>query len=313
MAPEPPFAQHAATVTLNLALAIAVGAGLSRLWLTSRASRWAGLGASRLRRASLAALAIAMLVNISVLWLEAAAMAEVPVALAGEASWSMLTATHFGTAWMIGFGALVFSTGAAALATHAERTALLVALNLLGLAVFLFTRSMVSHASANGDFGVLMIADWLHLVLVCMWVGEVFISGFLMLASPPGARTDDRDDCVRYIELLSASATLALAGILVTGLYNAWHNVGSPGALIDSAYGTTLLFKLALVALAVILGGMNRFVVMPSLITALRGEDPAATPGLRRFTVILRVEAGVLLGVLMLAAVLSSTSPPTAG
>lgn len=313
MAPGLPLAQHAATVTLNLALAIAVGAALSRQWLGGRASPWAGRRASRLRRASLAALAIAMLVDISVLWLEAAAMAEVPVALAGEASWSMLTATHFGTAWMIGFGALVFSAGAAALAPSAQRTGRLTALNLLGLAVFLFTRSMVSHASANGDFGVPTIADWLHLMLVCTWVGEVFVSGFLMLASPPGERSDDRDDCVRYIGLLSASATLALAGILVTGLYSAWRNVGSPAALIDSDYGTALLVKLALVALAVILGGMNRFVVMPSLIAALRGEHPAATPGLRRFTVILQLEAGVLLGVLVLAAILSSTSPPTAG
>jgi putative copper resistance protein D len=258
-------------------------------------------------------LSIAMLANICGLWLEAAAMAEVPVAQAADATWSMLTATHFGTAWTIGISALIFSAGALALGRHPERTWRLPALNLLGLAVFLFTRSMVSHASADGDFGIPVIVDWLHLMLICIWVGEVFVAGFLTLASPPGTRTDDRDDCVRYIKSLSASATLALVGIFATGLYSAWHNVGSPGALVGNAYGTTLLFKLALVALAVTLGGMNRFVVMQSLIAALHGKDPATTSAMRPFTLILRIEAGVLLGVLILASILSSTSPPTAG
>jgi putative copper resistance protein D len=308
-----PLAQHAATVTLNLALAIAAGAGLSRLWLTGSPSPWAAVQASRLRRISLAALTIAMLSSICVLWLESAAMAEVPVAQAGAHAWLMLTETHLGTAWTVGIGALIFSLGAVALDTQAQRTRRLLALNLLGLAVFLYTRSMVSHASADGDFGVPMIADWLHLVLVCIWVGEVFVAGFLTLASPPGERTDDRDDCARYIKSLSASATLALAGILATGLYGAWLNVGSPGALVGNAYGTTLLFKLALVAAAVMLGGINRFFVMPSLIAALHGKDSASISAVQRFTLILRIEAGVLLGVLVLAAILSSTSPPTAG
>lgn len=305
-----PVAQHAATITLNLALATAVGAGLSRLWVTSRASPWTVLQAGRLRWASLAALAIAMLVSICGLWLEAAAMAEVPVAQAGAATWSMLTATHLGAAWTVGITALVFSTGAMALSTHGQGTRRCVSLNLLGLAVFLYTRSMVSHASSNGDFSVPIVADWLHLVLICLWTGEVFVSGFLTLASPPSERTDDRDDCVRYIESLSTSATLALVGIFATGLFSAWHNVGSPSALTGNAYGTTLLFKMALVALAVMLGGMNRFVVMPSLIAALHEKDLAATSAVQRFTLILRVEAGVLLGVLILAAILSST--PTA-
>jgi putative copper resistance protein D len=314
MALDLPLAQHVATVTLNLALAIAVGAGLSRLSLADSGSPWARLQASRLSRASLTALTTATLASICVLWLEAAAMAEVPVSQAGDATWSMLTATHLGIAWTIGIGALIFSAGAVAPGTHGRRPRRLIALNLLGLVVFLFTRSMVSHASANGDFSVLMIADWIHLVLICVWTGEIFVSGFLILASHPGGRTDDRDDCARYIESLSTSATLALAGILATGLYGAWHNVGTPSALIGNAYGTTLLLKLALVALAVMLGGINRFFVMPSLIAALHEKDSASTSAaLQRFTLILRVEAGVLLGALILAAILSSTSPPTAG
>jgi putative copper resistance protein D len=296
-----PLAQYAATVTLNLALAIAAGAGMSALWIARRGSAWAVRQRSRLRVASHAALAAAMLASVLVLWLEAASMAEVPLTEAAGAAWAMLTATHLGKAWMAGAGVLVLS--AFAMRPHSERS---MRLRLLGLAAFLYTRSMVSHASANGDFSVSMIADWVHLVLISLWVGEVCIAGLLMLATPPGDGIGDRADCMGYIEALSTSATYALAGIFATGLVSAWINVGSPGALTGNAYGATLLAKLALVAFAVLLGSVNRFVVMPSLATS-------PLPSLRRFTLILRIEALVLLGVLVLAAVLSSTSPPTAG
>ena len=57
--------------------------------------------------------------------------------------------------------------------------------------------------------------------------------------------------------------------------------------------------KLALVAIAVALGGFNRFAVMPSL--------PASWP---RFARVLRVEAVVLLAALVAAAVLANGEPP---
>lgn len=309
MAFDLPLAQYAATVALNLALAAAVGAGMSALWLAPRGSAWAIGQRGRLRLAGVAALAMAMLASVAVLWLEAAAMAEVPVADAAGAAWSMLTATHLGLAWTAGAAALVLSACALAMRPQGKHGQRWTGLNLLGLAAFLYTRSMVSHASANGDFGVPMMADWVHLVLISLWVGEVFIAGLLTLAAPPGERLDDRTDCMGYIDALSRSATWALAGIFATGLVSAWFNVGSPAALTGNPYGATLLVKLTLVVLAVLLGGFNRFCVMPSLATALPGNGPA----LRRFTAVLRVEAVVLLGVLILAAILSSTAPPTAG
>jgi putative copper resistance protein D len=307
------LAQHAATVALNLALAVAVGAGASWLSVGGLRSEWAARQIRGLRRAGLGALAVAMSASACVLWLEAAAMAEVPVTQAGAAAWSMLTATHLGVAWRIGIGALVSSMAAMAVASGTARARLAIAFSLSGLAVFLYTRSMVSHAAANGDVSLPMLADWLHLMLICLWVGEVFVSGFLILASPPAVRRDDRNDCVAYIESLSSSATFALVGIFATGLFSAWHNLGALSALVGNPYGTTLLGKLAVVAAAAMLGGANRFIVMPRLLAAVRGGSSAARAAARQFTAILRVESGVLLAVLIVAAMLSSTSPPTAG
>jgi putative copper export protein len=56
----------------------------------------------------------------------------------------------------------------------------------------------------------------------------------------------------------------------------------------------------------VALGGVNRFLVMPRLLAALRSEHLPIGPWLRCF---LRVESLVLLAVLAAAAVLSGTEP----
>ncbi|MDL2353949.1 MAG: CopD family protein [Pseudomonadota bacterium] len=306
-----PLAQHGATVLLNLALAIAIGAGATMLWTTQTTSVWARSRVRTVRHVGLVALAVALSASAGVLWLEAAAMAEVPLAQAAEAARSMLTSTHLGLAWKIGTGALLLGIAAMALATPGRRTPMLVAL--AAVAGFLYTRSMVSHASAAGDFNLQMVIDWIHLILVCLWVGEVIVSGLVVLSSSPGALLQDRSDCARYVESLSTSATFALAGIFATGLFNAWLNLGGASVLVSHPYGTTLLIKLTLVMGAVLLGGANRFIVMPGLIASLRSGDAAADRAMRQFTLILRVEAVVLVGVLFMAAILSSTSPPTAG
>lgn len=313
MAPDLAVAQHAATVALNFALAIAAGALASALFATHGASPWAAAQGSRARRAGIAALVTAMLASACGLWLKAAAMAEAPVTEAGAAAWTMLTATHLGLAWSVGIGALVFSAGAVAWSAYAPRRAVPISLGLLGVAVFLYTRSIVSHASADGDFSAAVLVDWLHLVLISLWTGEVCVAGFVVPGSPAGMRTEDRDDCARYVSSLSASATIAVAGIVATGLFSAWHNLGSVRALAGNPYGTILVIKVGLVAVAVVLGGVNRFAVMPSLMAGLRGGKPEAAPAARRFAAILKAEACVLLGVLILAAILSATSPQVAG
>jgi copper resistance protein D len=300
------LAMYAATAVLNLTLALATGAALGALWLARGSSGWATAQLSGVRRTRSIAVGAAIALNTLLLWLASAAMAEVPISQAGEAVWTMLTATHVGLAWMIGMTALLATLVASVLRKPPAQ------LCLLGLAVFLYTRGMTSHAATEGDFSVAMLANWIHLMFICIWVGEVLIAGLFTLGKPLGTGEADLTEAARYIEALSTTATVALAGIVVTGVYSAWRNLGSPSAIIDSPYGTALLIKLAIVGLAVALGGFNRFIVMPGLLESLRKETSPADSGIARFTLILRIEAVVLLGVLAVAAVLSATSPPAA-
>jgi putative copper resistance protein D len=291
--------QRIDTALVNLAVAVLTGAAVARLRLERDASGWAAARLQPVRTAARAAAVVALLANLATLWLESAAMAEVPVMEAGGATWAMLTSTHLGVAWSIGMFAL---TTAAAAGTPR--------LILCALAVFWYTRGMVSHAASDGDFSLRLVADWVHLGLISLWVGEVAVAGVIAMQAAPVMTPDDRGARAAYVRSLSNSATFALAGIVVTGLYAAWRNVGGWADLSGTPYGQTLVAKLLVVGIAAALGGFNRFVVMPAwLARESAGEAaPAFLPA--RFRHVLWIEGCVLLAAVVLAAWLASTSPP---
>jgi putative copper resistance protein D len=132
------------------------------------------------------------------------------------------------------------------------------------------------------------------LLLIAVWVGSVSIAGWLVL---------DRADCeapALFMSRLSRVAGLALAGIVATGIYAAFHRLDSPVRLVESVYGAVLLLKLLCVGVAVALGGWNRFIGFPA-----GGRD-----GWARARLVLRIESVFLLAALAAAAVLTMQQPP---
>lgn len=307
MESEHALLQRAVTVVLNLSFALLVGAGAASLWLRARQSAWAQATVPHLRRTLLLASGVAIAAYVAILWIEAASMAEVPLAESWPAVRSVIMATHYGLAWMIGAAALLVVALSAAAARGRGAW-----IGIAALAVLLYSRSMVSHAGAGGDFSWAVAADWLHLVLVSLWVGEVVVAGLLVLPRMPGDGPADRADCAAYVDALSRSASVALAGIFVTGLLGAWRVLASPQDLIGNPYGSALLLKVGLVLCAAALGGYNRFVVMPALLEALRHPARAMHDSRQRFVRILQAEALILLAAIVAAAVLTSTPPPSA-
>jgi putative copper resistance protein D len=304
--------QRALTIVLNLSFALLVGASAASLWLRARRSAWAHAQAPRLRAALLLGAGVALPAHGAMLWIDAASMAEVPLADAWPAVRSVIAATHYGLAWTIGAAALLVVAGVSAARVRAQAGMPAAALRLAALAVLLYSRSMVSHAGAGGDFTWAVAIDWLHLVLVSLWVGEVAVAGLLVLRRAPDQEPAERADCAAYVEALSRSATLALAGIFATGLLGAWRVLETPQDLVGNPYGVALSVKVGLVLCAAALGGYNRFVVMPSLLRSLHRPEPGRTRSSHRFAGVLQLEALVLLAVVVAAAVLTSTPPPMA-
>lgn len=300
-------ALHLLTALLNLAVAVLTGASVARLWLGRDASGWAEARREPVRCAAMLGAVLALAANILLLWLESAAMAEVPVTEAAPAIRSMLTSTHLGLAWSIGMAAL--AVAAAGVFIRGIRSTGPALLTLAALAVFWYTRSMVSHAASEGDASLRLLADWVHLGLTSLWVGEVMVSGAVVLRASGNMSRADRRARAAYIASLSSSATFALAGIFMTGLYTAWRNLGGLDSLVGNAYGNILVAKLLLVGAAAILGGFNRFFVMRPWLARESAGDAAAEVLPLRFRRVLRVEAVLLLAVVVVAAWLASTSP----
>jgi putative copper resistance protein D len=146
---------------------------------------------------------------------------------------------------------------------------------------------------------------------MAVWTGIVFVAGWLvvphMLADEP-APTGER---LAYLGAMSDWATAALAGILATGACNSYRVLGSVRDLPDTEYGHVLLLKLCFVLVAMALGGYNRFFGLPAA-SAPEGAGRTSKRGLRMLVPVLRIESVALLLVLVFAAVLTNSAPPSA-
>jgi copper transport protein len=163
-------------------------------------------------------------------------------------------------------------------------------------------------------------ADIVHLAAAASWFG-----GLVLLAGALRRRSLD-DDPVEAAGLVSRFSSVALVSFaLVTlgGIAMAVPLVGSPAALTGTTYGRLLLAKTAAVAVVVLLAFYNRQRLVPAIAARLvpaggsvdtpaLGEDRrsqrarTAWSHLRRTV---RIEAGVLIGVLLVTGWLVATQP----
>ncbi len=300
----------AVTVLVNLGLTGIVGAWASVLWLRRAESPWASDARQLSWTALRLALAVTAIADALLLWLQAAYMsnASLPDALAMLPS--MLESSYVGHAWAGGAAGLSLILAAAG-GKVTEQRATRLAVVFIGVSLFVYARSAVSHA---GDFGLAslqLLVESLHLWAISLWLGAVGIA-LAVLSRPGSTSAIERSDVVAWVRALSSSATGALVVIAGTGAFNAWRSVGSVANLTGSAYGNTLLVKVALVIIAIALGGLNRFREMPRLLFALKSSQGSPAPSQQRFVRVLRIEAFVLFAALVAAAVLSSSPLPPA-
>lgn len=309
----PRYLLYGDTVAVNLALAMVLGGLASDIWLARNGSGWGhGMArkACRFRRGGFSLGVVALL---AMWWLQAASMSDATEFAVGTAAWTLLKDTHFGHAWMTGLvgwllaAAAVWSIDGDGAQTRRRFLAA------AGLTAFVWSRSVVSHAGSQGDWSRYVAVDWLHLVLVSVWVGIVLVAAATKLPALLSPRADGLA-AARWVAYLSSTATVALVGIVLTGAFKTWTSVPSIGALWPSDYGLLLAVKVGLVLVAVALGGYNRFVVLPPLFRDLQSAQSQAGGHWRRHLVrAFKFEAFVLVFVLLAAAALSSTEPPSIG
>ncbi|MFI2202121.1 copper resistance protein CopC [Streptomyces sp. NPDC020192] len=185
------------------------------------------------------------------------------------------------------------------------------------------TWSAAEHASAGIQVPLAITSATLHLLAMGTWLGG--LAALLRILS----RTPSLPLSVpaRFSRLALTSVTV----LAVTGVYQAWRGLGSWQALTDTAYGRTLLAKLAAVAALLLAAACSRTWIArvararsrTTTTTPARIPEPATGPPLPEEPVVssapplplhllrrsVLAEAAVAMVVLALTTLLTSTVP----
>ncbi len=168
---------------------------------------------------------------------------------------------------------------------------------LVGLAA---TRAETGHAAGDGDF---RLAEWVqlaHLISIAIWAGSVMAAGFIVL--PAMLRDQLTEPIGKFMRKLSRNVTIALVLIVLSGIYNSYRGLGgSLTPLVQTQWGYLLDIKIALVLVAVAMGASSRRMLQRNRILSLRQVS--------RLTVVLRIEAIVMLLILTVSACLANSPP----
>jgi len=215
-------------------------------------------------------------VSIALLTLSSAGILVSRILELDGGSWGQLLAslspalkfTHYGHVWVFRLPALALLWFGWIWCRYRPHHRWAVWLMVIAAAAIAITRSETGHPADHGDFTVAVWVDWLHLMAGSVWVGSLF--GMSLGIFPRVLRSGEQAsaDAALIFQRLSTSAGIALAVILLTGVFTAWQELQSFSALWTSSYGQVLLVKIILVILMVALGAHNRYVKLPHLLRA---------------------------------------------
>lgn len=289
--------QIGAAVFVNATFAWLVGATFARLWIRNSDELWKRPLLARVRFSEIVATVFCILGSVGALWAATAVMSGQALSDVPGSLWLMLSKTSHGHASLTGvlilvvFGLCNFSSSG---------TRVHDALKLALLLAFAVTRVVNSHAGENGVLSFEFVVELMHLLLVAFWAGGVAICGWLFLPTVRVLKALSSTE--RYLNILSQGSMFALGGIFATGIFNAWHRLGTIANLTGNSYGTALTWKLLLVLLAAVLGGYNKFFGFPSVTRSVNSTKIVVA--------VLRIESIVLLAAFLAAAALTSQQPP---
>ncbi|MBX6391687.1 MAG: CopD family protein, partial [Frankia sp.] len=211
--------------------------------------------------------------------------------------------------------------GAAGEDARPWRPSLWVSVELGALAIAVTaTMALVGHAAAGSLPWLAATSVSLHLIAMSVWLGGLAVLAAALLG--PRARAAE---LAGVLPRWSRIAMAAVATLVVTGAYQAWREVGTPPALVDTEYGQLLLYKLWFVLAMLGLGALaQRWVARhhgqrasraadedggeggPGAEATAQEPDPAAVGVLRRGVL---VEAVVGVAVLAITAAMVNRVP----
>lgn len=207
-----------------------------------------------------------------------------------------------------GLSAAALLTGAVVLLVGARRMwddwAVVTAVT--GAVILVGAFALTGHTASTHPRWLVVSADIAHTSAAAAWFGGLVLLGWVLHRR----RREDGDALhgAAMIGRFSSVATLAILGVVVAGSALGWAEVRAPRALWSTAYGWTLVAKVAVVALVLGLGAYNKRRLVPAITRAGDGADADARSW-DRLRAIVRVEAAGLCLALAVTAVLVNLVP----
>ena len=278
----------------DVAYATLVGALLNRLWLgrTTICDRRLSL--------CLRVCSIILLVDLLLQFLLLSA------SMTGDASWkdawlaiSDVATTHAGRGMMLSICfvpcLLAFSFFSSSLK---KRRNILTGIALsLGL---IACRALGGHAASDGDFTLREGIQFLHLSSIATWGGGILIAGLITI--PQLSSLEGPGAVEQFGRHLSRTVTIALAIVILSGIYNSWKGLGgSLSPLPCSAWGRMLLLKISFVLIALGHGVRVRLL--------LRSRQPWPLSRIATMRRWVRIEAFFMLLIFVASAWLANLPP----
>lgn len=161
-----------------------------------------------------------------------------------------------------------------------------------GIAAVVAAPILVGHTRSVDPAWLVVASDAVHLLAAGIWLG-----GLLALVVVLTVGDSPASERALVVSRFSGIAAGVVALLGLTGVLLGWRILGSWAALVQTAYGLTLLVKLGLVAVAVAIAAYNRFRLLPRVRAGGTSRTLRRVVAVEGLVLVLAVEAtGSLVG-----------------
>jgi putative copper export protein len=169
--------------------------------------------------------------------------------------------------------------------------------------------AMSGHQGTGGYMNLPFFLDVLHLIAVSLWIGGIIFIRFFLSAFVNGAFIEFWRNLTSLVNRFSQLATYCVFIAALTGVLLSYANVHGGSVLMGTKYGIVLVAKILLVGIIAIIGGMNKFFVIPHMNKITAEERSKGLARGSRLLNLVTIEAGLGLVVLLLTSLLTHLSP----
>jgi copper transport protein len=285
--PTPPPTEAGLRWLVLLGLSGALGGALAARLYHRTGGQGAGLDALLARRISLWGAVLGAVVAVLLLGYQVTA---------GGVGVTRLLWSSYGLRWGVREAGLLLLVASPLVGLRTVRVRTVQGLLAAGAVLACVGSALLGHSGAAAGSDVTrVVASATHLAAAATWAGGVAVLAVTLIRRARGG-TATGPVAREVLRRFGPPAAVYLGVMVVTGVYLSSDVVGSVDAAISTIYGRTLLLKVALAGVA---GAL-------ALVNTLRLRRRSHRPAPRRTVV---AEAVVALGVLALAAVLTSGQP----